>query len=51
MTITYALMEKFEDICKKDPSKAQLIVKTKVSELLKDANGNVFGVKTLNRDG
>ena len=51
MTITYALMEKYEDICKNSPEKARLISKAKVSELLSDANGNVTGVKYHDREG
>ncbi len=51
MTITYALMEKYEDICKNSPEKARLISKAKVSELLSDTNGNVTGVKYHDREG
>lgn len=51
MTITYALMEKYEDICKSHPEKARIISKSKVSELLTDSNGNITGVKYQNREG
>jgi len=51
MTITYGLMEKYEEICKKDPSRARILVKSKVSELLSDDKGNVTGVKIVNKDG
>ena len=44
MTITYALMEKFEDIASKDPSRAQVIVNAKVTKLLEEA-GSVVGVE------
>lgn len=51
MTITYALMEKYEDICKNSPEKARLIPKAKVTELLSDSNGNITGVKYQDREG
>lgn len=51
MTITYALMEKYEDICKNHPERARLITKAKVTELLSDSNGNVTGLKYQTRDG
>jgi hypothetical protein len=50
MTITYALMEKFEKICKENPEKARLIVKAKVSEIIYE-NGVVKGVNYETRDG
>lgn len=51
MTITYGLMEKYEDICKADPSRARILVKSKVTELLSDDKGNVTGVRIQDRDG
>lgn len=45
MTITYALMEKLEKICTEEPKRAKVIVKARVSELIKDASGSVVGVK------
>jgi hypothetical protein len=51
MTITYGLMEKYEDICKADPSRARILVKSKVTELLSDDKGNVTGVRVQDRDG
>ena len=44
MTITYALMEKYEDIATKEPERAQVIVNAKVVKLLEEA-GNVVGVE------
>ena len=50
MTITYALMEKFEKICKENPERARLIVKAKVTEIIYE-NDVVKGVKYETRDG
>eukprot|EP00040_Diaphanoeca_grandis_P005401 m.32696 g.32696 ORF g.32696 m.32696 type:complete len:605 (-) comp16681_c0_seq1:114-1928(-) len=44
MMITYGLMDAFEQINEKDPSMAQILNKAKVTELIRDANGNVCGV-------
>ena len=44
MTITYALMEKYEDIASKEPERAQVIVNAKVTKLL-DEGGAVVGVE------
>jgi len=38
MTITYALMEKFEDLCKSAPQLARLVTKAKVTKLLKEGS-------------
>ncbi|KAJ3264047.1 hypothetical protein HDU77_009455 [Chytriomyces hyalinus] len=45
MTITYALMEKYEDLCKSDPNRAKLIKKAKVNKLIKNEAGAVIGVE------
>lgn len=50
MTITYALMEKFEKLCKENPEKARLITKAKVTEIVTD-NGKVSGVNYETKDG
>jgi hypothetical protein len=50
MTITYALMEKFEKFCKETPERARLIVKAKVTEILSE-NGITTGVIYETRDG
>lgn len=44
MTITYALMEKLEDISAKTPTRAKIIVKARATELIKE-NGHIVGVK------
>ena len=44
MTITYALMEKYEDIASREPERAQVIVNAKVTRLL-DEGGAVVGVE------
>lgn len=36
MTITYALMEKLEEIAQKEPHKAKIITKARVTRLLKE---------------
>jgi flavocytochrome c len=50
MTITYALMEKLEEIAE-ESDKAKIMLKTKVEKLLKDADGNVCGVECTTKDG
>ena len=44
MTITYALMEKFEDCATQDPTRAQVIVSAKVTRLIEEG-GAVTGVE------
>ena len=50
MTITYALMEKYEGICKSEPHRARQINKAKVSKLIQNANGDCVGV-VYEKDG
>jgi len=51
MTITYALMEKLEDITRSNPDRARYLVKAKVTRLLTDPSGqNVIGVE-YEKDG
>ncbi|KAK4515890.1 uncharacterized protein ATC70_010848 [Mucor velutinosus] len=45
MTITYALMEGFEELAEKQPTRAKIIKKAKVENLIKDSQGNVVGVE------
>ncbi|KAI8637530.1 FAD binding domain-containing protein [Parasitella parasitica] len=45
MTITYALMEGFEELAEKQPTRAKIIKKAKVENLIKDSQGNVIGVE------
>lgn len=45
MAITYALMETFTDICEKEPHRARLLTKARVTEIIKDSSGTVIGVK------
>jgi len=45
MTITYALMEKFEELTKSHPGRVRQILKATVSKLLKDDAGNIVGVE------
>lgn len=44
-TITYALMEKFEDLCKNNPKIAKLSLRSRVIRLLTDDNGSCIGVE------
>merc|ERR1712070_1216800 len=50
MTITYALMERLEEIAE-DSDRAKIMLKTKVTKLIKDASGNVCGVEYTSADG
>lgn len=51
MTITYGLMEKFEEIEKKTGGKwAKLLAKTKVTKLL-EKNDEVIGVEYVTKSG
>nr|KAJ3413095.1 hypothetical protein HK105_002169 [Polyrhizophydium stewartii] len=50
MTMTYALMERYEDICRSDPSRAQVVKKANVKKLLTEGN-TVVGVEYVNKDG
>jgi flavocytochrome c len=50
MTITYALMERYEEISTKEPEKARLFTKARVTRLLHDNNGTVNGVE-YEKDG
>lgn len=51
MTITYALMEKLEQIAKATPDRARIVTKAKVNTLMTDNAGNVTGVEYTNRKG
>lgn len=50
MTITYALMEKLEELAKSESHRVQIIKKAKVVRLLQDESGVVQGVE-YERDG
>jgi len=45
MTITYALMEKIEDLAASEPQKVVVLKKARVTRLLQDASGGVTGVE------
>lgn len=45
MTITYALMEKYEELTKAYPNRIRAINKARVTRLLTDNNGSVIGVE------
>lgn len=45
MTITYALMEGLEELAEKQPERAKIIKKARVTELIKDEQGGVIGVE------
>merc|ERR1719160_299107 len=50
MTITYALMEKLEDIAEEQPDRARVIMKADAKKLITDASGAVVGVE-YEKDG
>jgi len=50
MTITYALMERLEDIAESS-SRARVLMKTQVTKLIKDSAGNISGVECQGKDG
>lgn len=45
MTITYALMSTYEDICQASPDRATLLTKANVTHLIRDGNHRVTGVE------
>lgn len=45
MTITYALMEKFEEIATRIPDKAQVVTLARATKLLTNDRGDVIGVE------
>ena len=49
MTITYALMSKYEDFCDQFPDRAQLVKKANVTKILYE-NGKTIGV-VYEKDG
>ncbi|CAK0839261.1 unnamed protein product [Prorocentrum cordatum] len=51
MTITYGLMEKLEEIAEKTPERARIALKTQVTKLLTDKDGNVCGCVCKDKDG
>jgi flavocytochrome c len=51
MTITYALMEKIEDIAKAQPHKAKVLNKCRATRLLTNAAGDVIGVEYTDKKG
>eukprot|EP00409_Alexandrium_fundyense_P007913 CAMPEP_0195047566 /NCGR_PEP_ID=MMETSP0347-20130606/37837_1 /TAXON_ID=2932 /ORGANISM="Alexandrium fundyense, Strain CCMP1719" /LENGTH=46 /DNA_ID= /DNA_START= /DNA_END= /DNA_ORIENTATION= len=46
MTITYGLMEKLEEIAESS-DRARILLKTKVTKLLTDRDGNVSGCECV----
>jgi len=50
MTITYGLMDKLEEIAE-ESDKARIRLKTTVTRLLTDRDGNVCGVECMDKDG
>lgn len=45
MMITYALMEKYTEICETQPDRAKFINRARANKLLTDANGKITGVQ------
>jgi succinate dehydrogenase/fumarate reductase flavoprotein subunit len=50
MTITYGLMERYEEIAE-ESDKARILLNTKVTKLLTDKDGNVCGCECVAKDG
>jgi flavocytochrome c len=50
MTITYALMEKLEEIAKKEPTIVKISFKSRATKLIQDNSGKVIGVE-YEKDG
>jgi len=50
MTITYALMEALEDIAE-ESDRAKIMLKSRVTKLIRDAAGGVIGVEGVTNDG
>eukprot|EP00357_Protocruzia_adherens_P032291 CAMPEP_0115005468 /NCGR_PEP_ID=MMETSP0216-20121206/19885_1 /TAXON_ID=223996 /ORGANISM="Protocruzia adherens, Strain Boccale" /LENGTH=572 /DNA_ID=CAMNT_0002371791 /DNA_START=126 /DNA_END=1844 /DNA_ORIENTATION=- len=50
MTITYALLDRLEEIAQETPEVARIILKADVKKLLKNGNGDVVGVE-YEKDG
>jgi hypothetical protein len=48
MTITYALMSTYEDMCKSNPERAVLVKKADVKKLIKEGE-TVIGVEYLHK--
>jgi len=47
MTITYALLEAWEEICEKEPKKAKLINHARGDKLITNAHGDVMGIEWI----
>lgn len=45
MTITYALMEKWDDLARADPTRARVVPNATVDKLIQDESGTVIGVE------
>lgn len=50
MTITYALMEKLEDLAKSEPQRVRIVKNARATRLLQDNEGKVVGVE-FEKDG
>jgi len=45
MTITYALMEKLEDLAESTPDRVKIAMKSRMTKILKDGKGNINGIE------
>ena len=50
MTITYALMEKLENISKSDPNRAKVLTKARATKLIQEGDNKVVGIE-YEKDG
>jgi flavocytochrome c len=51
MTITYALLEKYEDMCTSVPDRARMVTKARVTRLIQSADGAISGVEYTDKEG
>ena len=51
MTITYALMQRYENLCEKNDSRARLVNKARATRLLTGDNKNVIGIEFVDKEG
>jgi flavocytochrome c len=51
MTITMTLLDKLEEICEKQPHRAKILTKCRMTGLTKDASGKVVGLTYVDKDG
>jgi len=51
MEITYALMQKYEELCQSNPDRVKLVTKARVNKLLTDSEGRICGAVYKDKAG